>query len=213
MKTPIDEHGQPFNLKFNAYRRLERNISELLGLAKGIISDGNITEQEVNFINDWMGIHKETVKEWPCSIIFNRLEKILKDNLISMEERDDLRELLADLVGGKSGIIGNQDTASKLPFDIPFPNIILKNKVFVLTGKFAFGPRAACIKFTEGAGGICEDSVSHRTNYLIIGTFGSRDWVHTSIGRKIEKAVNYKSSGQELFIVGEDHWAESLPNE
>ncbi len=52
--------------------------------------------------------------------------------------------------------------------------------------------------------------MTQRTNYLIIGTFGSRDWVHTSFGRKIEKAVQYRIAGCRLAIVGEDHWAASL---
>jgi hypothetical protein len=46
---------------------------------------------------------------------------------------------------------------------------------------------------------------------LIVGTFGSRDWVHTSFGRKIEKAVTYRRAGQRLAIISEDHWAGSLP--
>jgi hypothetical protein len=42
------------------------------------------------------------------------------------------------------------------------------------------------------------------------GTFGSRDWVHTSFGRKIQKAVDYRTSGSRLAIVGEDHWARCI---
>jgi hypothetical protein len=49
------------------------------------------------------------------------------------------------------------------------------------------------------------------TNYVVIGTFGSRDWVHTSFGRKIEKAVDYRTKGYPLAIITEDHWAAQLP--
>ncbi len=49
-----------------------------------------------------------------------------------------------------------------------------------------------------------------RTRYLIIGTFGSRDWVHTSFGCKIQKAVEYRSDGSGLAIVGEEYWAECV---
>jgi NAD-dependent DNA ligase len=81
----------------------------------------------------------------------------------------------------------------------------------VFTGKFAFGPRADCERQVIKLGAACERAITHRTRYLVIGTFGSRDWVHTSFGRKIEKAVQYRDDGHPLAIVAEDHWASSLP--
>jgi len=45
----------------------------------------------------------------------------------------------------------------------------------------------------------------------VLGTFGSRDWVHTSFGRKIETAIRYRDKGAPIAIVSEDHWAASLP--
>jgi hypothetical protein len=55
-------------------------------------------------------------------------------------------------------------------------------------------------------GGVCDADVTKRTNYLIIGTFGTRDWLHTSFGRKIEKAVSLRESGLRIAIAAEDHW-------
>ena len=81
----------------------------------------------------------------------------------------------------------------------------------MFTGKFAFGPRKECERQVHSLGGRCEESVTQQTNYLIVGTFGSRDWVHTSFGRKIEKAVAYRRSGMGLAIISEDHWAGLLP--
>jgi hypothetical protein len=59
-------------------------------------------------------------------------------------------------------------------------------------------------------GGLCEANVTKRSTFLVIGTFGSRDWVHTAFGRKIDKAVSYRSAGTPLRIVAEDHWAGAL---
>jgi hypothetical protein len=56
-------------------------------------------------------------------------------------------------------------------------------------------------------GAICDSTLTKRTHYLVIGTFGSRDWVHTSFGRKIQKAMEYHGSGRYPIVVGEDHWA------
>jgi hypothetical protein len=67
----------------------------------------------------------------------------------------------------------------------------------VFTGKFAFGPRRVCEAAVEALGGRAGSSVTRVTNYLVIGTFGSRDWIHTSHGRKIEQAVNTGPPGSD----------------
>ena len=57
-----------------------------------------------------------------------------------------------------------------------------------------------------------KENVTVRTRYLVIGRFGNRDWVHTSFGRKIEKAHKYRDSKRgPIAIVAEDHWATGLP--
>ena len=81
---------------------------------------------------------------------------------------------------------------------------------YVFTGKFAFGTRRDCEREVEKRGAVCEPNITKRTSFLVIGTFGSTDWVHTSFGRKIEKAVSYRDDGVPLRIVGEDHWADAL---
>ena len=78
-------------------------------------------------------------------------------------------------------------------------------------GSLRSGPRKECERQVHSLGGRCEESVTQQTNYLIVGTFGSRDWAHTSFGRKIEKAVAYRRSGMGLAIISEDHWAGLLP--
>lgn len=213
MTTRTDADGQPVNRAFNSERRLERDISEMLGLAKGILADGNVDEDEVLLIRQWLVAHPDAVDSWPGNVLSERLEHIFADGHVSKDERLDLQELLADLVGGKVGIIGSANAATKLPLDKPAPEISFRNRVFVLTGKFAFGPRKVCQQFTVSAGGICEDGVTRRTHYLIIGTFGSLDWIQTSHGRKIEKALRLRADSQKIHIIGEDHWAASLPKD
>ena len=210
MKTTLDLHGQPLNRRFNGARISDRDTAELLGLVKGLLADGRISEEEIDLVNSWIKIHPEIAQTRPASAIRERLERIFKDGVISDEERQDLLGLLTSLVGGKAGIIGHEIASTELPLDNPAPQIRFQGNVFVLTGRFAFGPRKECQRFTTEAGGTCEDSVTLRTNYLIIGTFGSSDWVESSYGRKIEKAVQYRGQGCQIRIVSEDHWANSL---
>ena len=210
MSTRLDEHGQPVQAGFNAHRRLERDISELLGLAKGILADGQVSDAEAVLLDQWMRAHAERVACWPCDQIATRLRTVLADGMVGNEERSDLAELLSQLVGGDAGIIDGDNAATRLPLDRPPPTIAYPGRTFVLTGKFAFGARTACERLVRERQGACESGVTMRTDYLVIGTFGSREWVHTSHGRKIEKALHYRTRGASIGIVAEQHWAASL---
>lgn len=44
----------------------------------------------------------------------------------------------------------------------------------------------------------------------MIGYVGSRDWIHSSYGRKIEKAMEITRKGGNLAIVSEEWWVHSL---
>lgn len=207
----LDADGQPLNPSYNRGRRTERDISELLGLVKGVLADGIVTDDEAVLLGKWLMAHPDTMDVWPGKVLADRLTRIFADGVIDEEERRDLEGLLNDLVGGQAGLIVGETAATSLPLDDPAPAIEYPGCEFVLTGRFAMGPRPACEALIRDLGGLCGKGVTKRTNYLVIGTFGSRDWAETAYGRKIEKAVHYRDDrGWPLAIVGEDHWAESL---
>jgi hypothetical protein len=49
-------------------------------------------------------------------------------------------------------------------------------------------------------------AITKDLNYLVIGEVGSRDWIHSTHGRKIEKAIDYNDRGCRIAIVTEQHW-------
>ena len=67
----------------------------------------------------------------------------------------------------------------------------IPNRTFAFTGRFAYGTRGACEEAVRRIGGWVEPNVTKHADYLIIGTFASRDWLQTGYGRKILKAVEY----------------------
>ena len=206
----LDADGQPLNLAFNRARRAERDVCELLGLAKGLLADGVVTETEAALLGDWVNVHQDASDVWPISALYRRLDRAFADGVIDEAERLDLAELLESPVPGTAGVIAGADAATELPLDRPAPTTVWRASVFVFTAKFAFGPRKDGERQVRNLGGECEPGVTQRTNYLVVGTFGSRDWAHTSFGRKIEKAVSYRQAGQRLALLSEDHWAGSL---
>lgn len=211
MRHPdLDPDGQP-PPRFNAMRREDRNICEMLGLVKGVLADGTVSAAEIDLLHGWARAHPDVIEGWPGRVLYRRLETIAADGVVTDTEREDLAELLRQIVGGQAGILVGASTATELPLDRPPPVIAFQDCGFVFTGKFAFGPRAACEEAVQRLGGWCAPSVTRQTRYLVIGTFGSRDWIQSSHGRKIEKAVGYRDMRGAPFIIGEDHWADAVP--
>jgi hypothetical protein len=196
---------------FNRARRTERDLSELLGLAKAVLSDGVINEAEATYLRNWGGNHPDALAQWPTSQIFARLNQHFTDGRIDDAERLDLHELLSHLVGGTASLVLGFEGATTLPLDTPAPRICWgPDAVYVFTGRFAYGTRADCEREVTQRGGRCEQTITQRTTFVVIGTFGSRDWAHTSFGRKIQRAVKLRDAGSAIRIVGEDHWAQAL---
>lgn len=211
MTAPIDPHGQPYNLLFNQARRTERDLSEMLGLAKGMLADGVIDESEAEYLRAWGANHPDSLVAWPLQVIFNRLQRYFADGHIDEAERADLHAMLAALVGGTASVLLGYEGATLLPLDDPLPLVCWgPDEVYVFTGRFAYGTRTDCHREVTQRGGTCENNITRRTSFLVIGTFGSRDWTQSSYGRKIRRAVELRQSGFALRIVGEDHWATAL---
>jgi NAD-dependent DNA ligase len=212
MNSDLDPHGQPLNVQFNRARRTERDICEFLGLAKGLLADGVVSADEADMVRDWVEAHPDVHEVWPINAVVRRVRQVYQDGYIDPTEQKDLAALLTAVVGGNAGMIVGHDAPTDLPLDHPQPVLQWTGYVFVFTGQFAYGTRRDCEREVQHRGGICEKSVTVRTRYLVVGTFGSRDWAHTSFGRKIQKAVQYRDSKRvPIAIVGEDHWATSLP--
>lgn len=177
---------------------------------KGVLADGVVSEREAELLRDWCAANRAAVAQWPGSILAKRLHQIFADGVVEEEERQDLLGLLQDIVGGKTGILFGLTTSSKLPLDEPPPPVRFVTKVFVFTGTFAFGPRFACERQVERLGGRCDPRVTRKTDFLVVGTFGSGGWVQAAFGRKIEQALRVREQGFPIAIISEDHWANAL---
>jgi NAD-dependent DNA ligase len=168
-----------------------------------------MNDAEARFLHDWIQTHYEQAHKWPVSAICHRLDAIFADGKVSEDERADLQALLSSVIGGQvTTDIGQSGSA--MPFDDPLPHIEWTGQLFVLTGQFAYGTRSTCEREVERRGGGCTSAISRRANYVVVGTFTSRDWKFSSFGTKIQAAVDYRSRGIPIKIIGEDHWTTAL---
>ena len=190
-------------------RRQDRVTNELVGLCRGLLADGHVNQMEAEFLKGWIERNAAFVGEYPFAQIYGLLSDILKDGVIDEDESADLHETLARFVGGEV-FDERAETASlstSLPLTDPPPVIEHSGALFVVTGTFAFGPRALVHKAIEERGGLIGSSPTKKTRYLVIGELGSRDWINSNAGTKILKAVGLRDEGHPIAIVSEPHWA------
>lgn len=204
----FDDHGQP-PPGLNLRERQNRAVAELLGLIRGILVDGVVSEGEAVALRRWCEANPHVASEWPVPVLRRRIENIFEDGVVDAAEKRDLGELLRGIIGDDLCVSVGTNAPTTLPLDNPPPVIRPPGATFVFTGRFAFGPRRECERLTASLGGRCESTVTLRTNYLVIGTFSSTHWAQSSFGRKIEKAARYREHPRgQLAIVGEDSWAQ-----
>lgn len=209
LTTAKDAHGQPIRLfKAREENNVAKAIDQLTGICTGILADGIVSPKEVEFFASW--VQKFTLLEpiWPFTDILKRVETIFANGRATEEECEELRGVMEALCGYTAVADPTETYSTALPLDSPLPNpVILKDRTLNITGKFAFGTRKKVIETIAVAGGQALDaSPTRESDYLIIGLFASRDWVHTSHGRKIERAVELRESGSGIAIISEEHW-------
>jgi NAD-dependent DNA ligase len=202
----LDWDGQPWTQAFNWDRRLDRGMDELVGLARGVLADGALVIEEARFMLQWLGRNKPVRTDYFGRSLHRALCQALADNVMDAEEEDTLVDLLLRFTGGMPTGRPETSHSSTLPLDVPPPDVLLANRGFCFTGKFDYGSRQHCQSAAIKLGGIIQKYPTQATHYLVIGTFGNRDWIHSNCGRKILRAIELKEQGHAISIISESHW-------
>ena len=205
----LDAHGQPLNRNWNAKRLTERSTDELIGICRGLLVDKAVSEEEAGYLKSWLHTYHGAAGSWPGNVIAARLDKIFEDGIIDPEEREDLFHLLREVVGAQKEML-SPNLSTALPFTKPAPPVFFTDQQFCLTGRFAWGFRPLCEAEIKSRGGRTQPNVTQQTNFLVIGTIGSADWLHSTHGRKIEHAVALAGQQHPIAIVSEEHWVDHL---
>lgn len=211
-KATIDEHGQPVSRAVNARRRADRANDELIGLCRGMLADRRINQEEADFLSQWMEINPDVLNKYPGNLIHARVCEYLEDGILDADEKIELFEFIARMIGHTETPLP-VTTSTSLPFDMPMPDLIFDGCEFCLTGRFAYGTRMDCNLLIKSLGGSLCSTPLKRGCVVVIGFIGSPDWIHSTHGRKIEAAIEYRDAGHPISIVSEDHWMQCYMNE
>lgn len=207
----FDSAGAP-SAGVTTSRRQDRATDELVGICRGVLADGHVNEMEAAFLLDWIERTGAFVHEYPFNRIYQTLSTILADGAIDADESADLHDTLVRFVGGEAfdPQAGTASLSTALPLCVPPPVVTFAGRVFVVSGTFDYGTRQAVHAAITERGGKVASNLSGKVNFLVLGTLGSRDWVNSNAGRKIQAAVELRETGSPIGIVSETHWAAAL---
>lgn len=206
----IDEHGQPPRALYG-YRVADRTVTELLGICRGLVYDGEVNEAELSGLGDWLARNAHAVNGYPGSVLFARLQGYLRDGVVDSDERADLAELLRDLTAEPAPIEESVTSlATRALFDDPLPSVFFDAHEFVFTGRMLRGSRHWCEQAVSDRGGRCAKMPTRYTHYVVVGPIASAAWLHSTHGTKLLHAAKLKEQGHELAIIPEDHWLQFL---
>jgi NAD-dependent DNA ligase len=209
MQRPVDADGTP-SPRIYAHRVHDRLVAEMLGLVKGMICDGVLSDGEAVSLKQWLQSHPDVAAHFPGNVLAERVQAVFRDGILDEDERTELAEIMRSLTGETPDQGGMLNRATRLPCDAPPPTVIFDNREFCLTGCFAYGTRAGCEAEVSARGGRSVRVPTRKTHYLVIGIEASAAWVQGDHGTKIERAVQLKSKGHPISIIAEEHWVEAI---
>jgi NAD-dependent DNA ligase len=180
-----------------------------MGLARGLIADGELNDTEIEYLEAWLAATEGITSNPIIADMVRRINEARADGIIDEDEREEIAEVLKAF-SASDFELGEALKSTTLPLCAPPPEIDFSDRRFTFTGTFVYGSRKDCelavIERGANAGSIRKD-----TDFLVIGEYASDNWVQSSYGRKIEKAVEYRDiRGLPLRIISEAHWQSYL---
>ncbi|MCR4794221.1 MAG: 3'-5' exoribonuclease [Ruminococcus sp.] len=168
-----------------------KQLHELTAIVKNIMSDNVLADDEICLLSDWTKRNEHLKGNYPFDIISKALNDVLEDGIISEDER----VYLMDVLSNYDNPVEQQSTDTS--------NITIAGSKVVLTGEFVSGSRSEISNKLEEMGAKVIGSVSSKTDYVIVGGYGSSDWAHGNYGTKVKKALELQAQGYNIKIVKE----------
>jgi NAD-dependent DNA ligase len=193
---------------FGKERLDDRQVTELVGVCRGLIADGLVNEREAEFLQKWLAANAGVTGNVVVCNLLRQITSLLEGRAAHHDEAKELFDTLEKFTGNDIEL-GETLKSCSLPFDEPPPRLSFKEMKYCFTGTFVFGPRNDCEAAVQRLGAT-SGTLTLKTNFLIVGAYATESWAQSSYGRKIERAVEMKENGHKIAIVGEQHWRNCL---
>ncbi|MBW4359333.1 BRCT domain-containing protein [Flavobacterium taihuense] len=195
------------------YNAVTTDLQTLQGLCYGILADGIISNKEIFDLNSWLEENEHLNTYYPYDEIRSLIVSILSDNRIDEDERIVLKAYFNQFVKLQDIEIQKQIDSETSDVNISGlctsePNVIFTGKTFCITGVLKRGNRETLQNDIRKLGGIPTESISKKTDYLIVGDNGNPAWAFSCYGRKVEKALNLRKDGHTITLIHEFDFAD-----
>ena len=192
------------------YNAVTSRLQELQGIMHGILSDGEISDEEIYSLEKWMDDNEWLQSSYPYDELNALIFQILTDKKITEQERSMLEAFFREFVkfSTERQISDTKHTAESLMgLCSVTPEISFRDKLFCFTGMSVRAKRSELVSMIESHGGRFTKNPTQHLDYLIYGAAGNQCWTFSCYGRKVEKVIRMRKKGLPVIIVHEnDFW-------
>ena len=190
------------------YNAVTADLQILQGICHGILSDGVVKEKEVFELKNWLEEHQHLNTYYPYDELRSLILSIVSDKKVDEEEKIVLKAYFNQFVQLYDNEVKKQIEFETADINISGlctsePDVIFQGKTFCITGVLKRGSRYDLQRDIEALGGIPTNSVTRKTDYLIVGDNGNPAWVFSCYGRKVEKAIGLRKEGHAIMLIHE----------
>ncbi len=166
-------------------------LRELKAVIFAITEDDIINMRELVFLLAWIEDHPELSGHYPYEAIRDMINDILEDEMVEETELQELLSLCKELL---DPVKAAENSCACMD---------VCGKKIVLSGDFKHGSKAEISKLLEDRGAVIKNSVSAKTDIVLVGDMGSDAWVAGNYGTKIKKAMELRAQGADIAIIKE----------
>lgn len=204
---------QKYEVNNYYYNAVTTDLQTLQGLCHGILSDGTISDKEIFDLSDWLAENEHLNTYYPYDEIRSLISSIVSDNKIDEEEKLVLKAYFTQFVKLEDTDVQKQieDETSDITIAglcTSEPNVTFFEKTFCITGVLKRGDRETLQNDIRKLGGVPTESITKKTDYLIVGDNGNPAWAFSCYGRKVEKALSLRKEGHTITLIHEFDFAD-----
>ncbi|MBT0962637.1 BRCT domain-containing protein [Denitromonas iodatirespirans] len=190
------------------------DLQRLHAILGGIVSDGQITEAELEGLSGWLTDHEHLRTCWPYDEIDSLIVGVMNDRKIDDHEHALLKSFFSEFVAIMDDRTINRpivsDGTNIIGLCAVCPEIEFTSSTFCFTGASSRYTRSELAATVERLGGTFAPNVTKGIKYLVIGADGNPCWAYACYGRKVEKAVQLRKSGVRVLIIHENDFHDAV---
>lgn len=193
------------------YDKSTSSIQFLTGIVYGMVADGAINECEALTLREWISSNRFLAGTFPYDDISSALFPVIS--------HDQLHSVVGCLINFNHSLNLTKKNYALLchnakiyRFTTKVTRIDVPGRKFCFTGKSKSYALSHMKSLVQDHGGICTDSVSGQTDYLIYCSLPEASWAYPQYGRKVEEAIKLQRSGARVKIITETDFLRSISN-